>query len=48
MKVEIPELLSLISDVEREALIMRIERLINQSRFPEPNPEWPAVPWPPF
>jgi len=48
MKEEIPELLILISDVEREALIMRIERLINQSRFPEPNPEWPAVPWPPF
>lgn len=48
MKEEISELLTLISDVEREALIMRIERLINQSRFPEPNPEWPAVPWPPF
>jgi hypothetical protein len=48
MKEEISELLTLISDVEREALIMRIERLINQTRFPEPNPEWPAVPWPPF
>ena len=48
MKEEIPELLTLLSDVEREALNMRIERLINQSRFPEPNPEWPAVPWPPF
>jgi hypothetical protein len=48
MKQEISELLTLISDVEREALIMRIERLINQTRFPEPNPEWPAVPWPPF
>jgi hypothetical protein len=48
MKEEISELLTLISHVEREALIMRIERLINQSRFPEPNPEWPAVPWPPF
>jgi len=48
IKEEISELLTLISDVEREALIMRIERLINQTRFPEPNPEWPAVPWPPF
>lgn len=48
MKEEIPELLTLISDIEREALIMRIERLINHSCFPEPNPEWPAVPWPPF
>jgi hypothetical protein len=48
MKEEISELVTLISDVEREALMMRIERLINQTRFPEPNPEWPAVPWPPF
>lgn len=45
---EIPELLSLLNAVEREALIMRVERLITESSFPEPNPEWPAVPWPPF
>jgi uncharacterized repeat protein (TIGR03843 family) len=47
-KEEIPELLSLLNTIEREALIMRVERLITQSRFPEPSPEWPAVPWPPF
>jgi uncharacterized repeat protein (TIGR03843 family) len=47
-KEEISELLSLLSAVEREALIMRVERLITDSSFPEPNPEWPAVPWPPF
>jgi uncharacterized repeat protein (TIGR03843 family) len=47
-KEEIPELLSLLNEVEREALIMRVERLITESSFPEPNPEWPAVPWPPF
>jgi len=47
-KEEIPELLSLLNAVEREALIMRAERLITDSSFPEPNPEWPAVPWPPF
>jgi len=47
-KEEIPELLSLLNVVEREALIMRVERLITESSFPEPNPEWPAVPWPPF
>jgi hypothetical protein len=47
-KEEIPELLSLLNAVEREALAMRVERLITESSFPEPNPEWPAVPWPPF
>jgi hypothetical protein len=45
---EIPELLTLLNKVERDALTMRVERLIADSRFPEPNPEWPSVPWPPF
>lgn len=26
----------------------RIERLISSGRFPLPNPNWPAVPWPAF
>jgi hypothetical protein len=46
--VEIEELPRLLSSVEIEALVMRIDRLISKSSFPEPNPEWPAVPWPPF
>jgi uncharacterized repeat protein (TIGR03843 family) len=45
---EIEELGELLSANEIEALLYRIERLISQSRFPEPNPDWPAVPWPPF
>lgn len=45
---EIEELGELLSASEIEALLYRIERLISQSRFPEPNPDWPAVPWPPF
>ncbi len=45
---EIPELTSLISESEYQALIARISRLIEDERFPEPNPNWPAIPWPPF
>jgi hypothetical protein len=47
-EVTIEELPRLLSAVEIEALLMRVERLISESTFPEPNPEWPAVPWPPF
>ncbi|MEY4497297.1 MAG: hypothetical protein RLZZ364_602 [Actinomycetota bacterium] len=45
---EIPELTSLISESEYQALVVRISRLIEDKRFPEPNPNWPAIPWPPF
>lgn len=45
---EIEELPELLSVSEIEALLFRLERLISESRFPEPNPDWPAVPWPPF
>jgi hypothetical protein len=47
-ELEIEELPQLLSTVEIEALVMRVDRLISESTFPEPNPEWPAVPWPPF
>jgi hypothetical protein len=39
---------SLISAVEYQALLGRIERLLSAKTFPEPSDEWPAVPWPPF
>jgi hypothetical protein len=26
----------------------RVENLLNSGRFPLPNPNWPAVPWPAF
>jgi len=45
---QIAELSHLLSAVEIEALEMRIERLIAEAIFPEPNPDWPSVPWPPF
>jgi hypothetical protein len=42
------ELRDLLTAVELSALSIRIERLIETGRFPEPNPEWPHIPWPPF
>ncbi len=33
---------------EREALLMRVQRLITTAVMPAPNPDWPAVPWPAF
>lgn len=41
-------LAALITETEITALLMRIERLINEGEFPAPSDEWPAVPWPPF
>lgn len=43
-----PELKELINKEELAALLNRIQRLISTKTFPVPNPEWPAVPWPPF
>lgn len=42
------DLLALITDVEFEALIQRIDRQLFEGTFPAPSDEWPAVPWPPF
>ena len=42
------ELRTLLMPVEISALRARIEMLISTSLFPEPNPEWPHIPWPPF
>ena len=32
---------------EIQALNVRIQKLFNQRKFPEPSLTWPAVPWPP-
>jgi hypothetical protein len=45
---DLAELDTLITNYEINALIMRISRLIEGKSFPEPNPEWPHIPWPPF
>lgn len=36
-----------ISDGELEAFKGRVEKLISDGHFPFPNPDWPAIPWPP-
>jgi uncharacterized repeat protein (TIGR03843 family) len=33
---------------EVAATARRIRRLLSKGMFPQPNPNWPAVPWPPF
>jgi uncharacterized repeat protein (TIGR03843 family) len=38
----------LITEAETEALLARIERLLEAGTYPEPSNEWPPVPWPPF
>lgn len=42
------ELETLITNAELKALLKRIEKLISLKQFPEPNPDWPHIPWPPF
>lgn len=37
-----------LTQAEREALILRVQRLITTAVMPAPNPDWPAVPWPAF
>lgn len=33
---------------EIAATVARVDLLLADPRFPMPNPDWPAVPWPPF
>ena len=42
------EIRTLITNDEFVALRLRVVELIAQASFPEPNPEWPHIPWPPF
>lgn len=38
----------LLTKAEIDATLMRIQRLLSEGRFPLPNPDWPAIPWPAF
>ncbi len=38
----------LLAEQEVVAVSTRIDRLLSTGRFPEPDPERPAIPWPPF
>jgi uncharacterized repeat protein (TIGR03843 family) len=38
----------LLTKEEIDATAARVKRLLTQGYFPQPNPNWPAVPWPAF
>ena len=38
----------LIASAEIDATEARIDDLLETGRFPGPNPDWPAIPWPPY
>jgi len=38
----------LLTSEEIEATLKRAEDLLTGQLFPEPSPDWPAIPWPPF
>lgn len=42
------EINELITEAEISALRQRCEKLLATNSFPEPNPHWPHIPWPPF
>lgn len=42
------ELRDLLSAEECDALRGRAEALVDGGRHPQPSPDWPAIPWPPF
>ena len=41
-------LTELLSREEVEATRVRVAALLEDGRFPGPNPDWPAIPWPPY
>ncbi len=45
---EMTVLRELLSEEEVEVLVERGHRLVTEGRHPQPSPDWPAIPWPPF
>lgn len=43
-----PALRELLAEREIEATAIRVATLRADGVFPGPNPDWPAIPWPPF
>jgi hypothetical protein len=37
-----------LSEDEIDAIFERTKNLLQVGRFSSPNPNWPAVPWPPY
>jgi uncharacterized repeat protein (TIGR03843 family) len=48
LQVGATEIEKLITPVEYQSLLGRIEHLLSTCEFPSPSEDWPAVPWPPF
>ncbi len=46
--VKATEIKELITSSEFQALLSRTQSLLSEKTFPEPNPDWPHIPWPPF
>ncbi len=42
------DLAGLLSRAEIAATRRRVDVLLEHGRFPQPRPDWPAIPWPPF
>ncbi|MCI0583313.1 MAG: SCO1664 family protein, partial [Chloroflexi bacterium] len=42
------ELGELLVGPEVDATRARVRDLLDSGRFPSPNPDWPAIPWPPY
>jgi hypothetical protein len=38
----------LLSHYEVDTAVHRVDELLRTGCFPQPSPDWPAVPWPPF
>ena len=46
---QLGELLApLLTELEIQETVRRVSTLLDSGRFPLPNPDWPAVPWPAF
>jgi hypothetical protein len=45
---ELDVLRELLADEEIAVLIERGRRIVDNRRHPQPSPDWPAIPWPPF
>jgi len=48
LKSKLEIIAGLIDTTEIQATISRLDSAIKARTFPNPNTEWPAVPWPPF
>ena len=46
--LDIHYLQTLLTEAEVEALLARIRNLLMEAKFPLPNNDWPAIPWPPY